>query len=234
MTNTELITISETSLPVVTDDGSAFMSFADAVSPRHIVGKLLKFNKGDWIAGESSEIIPNGTRVIVGIDWLLTGWVFWQGSKPVDHRMVYVANGVAPPRRAELGDTDRALWEKDASGELRDPWALTEYLPMVDEQQEVFTFSRSSRGGLNAIADLARHYGRNMKNNLGMFPTASLEVGTYQHTKSQYGRIKFPTFKPTGWELKDTFWRIVGANDLIAGEPKAEPKPDGFSDDIPF
>ena len=237
-THTQLATIETTNVPTIVGD-NPFTAFADAVAPRHILGKLLKFQKGDWLAGEFPSVIPVGTKVIVGMDLLLSGWVCWQGGKPIDHRMVYIAKGVAPPRRAELGDHDRDLWEKDAkTGEVRDPWALTKYLPMVDESGEVYTFTTSTRGGISAIGELCRHYGLCNNINAGKFPKIELDVGAYQHSNSQFGRIKFPVFKTGAWEPKDTFFRAIGVAGEVLSEPNkaAAPKePTPFDDDVvPF
>jgi hypothetical protein len=78
-----------------------YMAVADAVAPKHVQGSLLKFNKGEWLAGEAQEIIPIGTRVIAAVDQTLMGWVFWEDGKPSDHRMVLVSSGEAPARRAD-------------------------------------------------------------------------------------------------------------------------------------
>ena len=48
--------IKKTSTAVaIADDTDPFQAFADAVAPQYILGKLLKFSKGDWLAGENSE-----------------------------------------------------------------------------------------------------------------------------------------------------------------------------------
>jgi hypothetical protein len=57
--------------------------------------------------------IPVGTKVTVGMDLLLVGWVRWDAGKPVEHRMTRVIDGQSPQRRTELGDDDRSLWEID-------------------------------------------------------------------------------------------------------------------------
>ena len=41
------------------DDADPFQAFADAVAPQYIVGKLLKFSKGIWLAGENSEPVEH-------------------------------------------------------------------------------------------------------------------------------------------------------------------------------
>jgi hypothetical protein len=193
-----------------------FLSFADAVSPRFVVGKLLRFAKGEYLAGETNEVIPLDTKMVAAVDSLLFGWVRWDNGKPVEHRMAQVAEGFAPPRRAELGFTDQSTWERDPNGNLRDPWALTYYLPMIDENAEAFTFSSTSRGGINAIADLARHYGNNQRIHASEFPVVLLKSDSYQHSNNQFGRIKFPVFKRVGWTAKKTFYEAIGAEDMLA------------------
>ena len=72
---------------------------------------------------------------------------------------------------------------------------MTFYVPMVDDTGEVFTFSTTSRGGKNAVADILRHYSRNRNANPGKYPVMALESDVYQHSNAQYGRIKYPVFR---------------------------------------
>jgi hypothetical protein len=211
----------ETNTSIAVQDVDPFAAFADSIAPKYILGKLLKFSKGDYFAGEASEIVPVGTKLIAAMDYLLVGWVRWEAGKPVEHRMVRVVDGVSPVRRSELGDDDETTWEKDLNGQLRDPWQLTQYLPAVDENGEVYTFSTTSRGGIGAIADLSRHYGNNRRVHADDFPVITLQVGSYQHQNPQFGRIKFPTFKREGWASKSTFWSAIGADEMMDA-PQAE------------
>jgi hypothetical protein len=237
----QIVAIDQTSTNAIATTGlNPFEAFADAVAPKYILGKLLKFSKGEYLAGEASEVIPLGTRLVAAMDCQLVGWVRWDAGKPVEHRMVRILDGKAPQRRADLGDHDQAQWERDSQGQLRDPWCLSHYLPMVDQTQEIFTYATTSRGGTGALADLARYYGKQSRAHPDEFPVIELQVGTYQHQNPQFGRIKFPEFKRVGWELKKTFWNIIGADDIAAVEPEPavrvteQHSGDGFSDDIPF
>ena len=52
------------------------------------------------------------------------GWVRWWDGRPTDEVMVLIGDGVAPPRRNELGDDDRGQWETDDRGDPKEPVAV--------------------------------------------------------------------------------------------------------------
>jgi hypothetical protein len=135
----------------------SFIEYADAIAPQFIVGDLLEFSKGDYLAGQNNTLVPMGTVFTVNMDELMAGWVRWWDGKPTDHVMVRVANRAVPNKPP--GDDDETKWETDASGEPRNPWALTNYVPMMNEKGELFTFTTGSKGGRGAIALLSRRYG---------------------------------------------------------------------------
>jgi hypothetical protein len=214
-------------------------AYADAVAPRFIIGDLLRFSKGDYLAGESGRDIPLGTTYTAALTLLMAGWVKWQDSKPVEHIMVRVNDGKTPPKRAELGDHDETKWETDVSGDPRDPWAFTNYLPLMDDKGELYTFTTSSRGGIGAIAGLARRYANHRRRHPDVFPVISLGVDSYAHKNKEFGRIKFPVFAPAGYEPKTKFLEALAAAGVDTGEPQqieAETAPldDDISDTIPY
>lgn len=223
-----------------------FETYANAIAPRSIVGELMKFSKGDFIVGEN-QIVQPGTKFTVNCDELLAGWIKWQNSKPVEQRMVRVADGVRPALRSELGDTDENDWETDNKGEPKDPWQFTNYLPLMSEGGNLFTFTTSSRGGLNAIGDLVRRYANHRKRNPDVHCVVSLEVGSYQHQNRSYGIIKFPDFVPAGYENKAKFTSALNATDhvpdtdrspdevrAISDSAKSVKADDDMDDEIPF
>ena len=219
--------------------GDPFTEYADAVSPQFIIGDLLKFSKGDYYAGINNQIVPAGTVFTVNMDELMAGFVRWWDGKPTDHVMVRVDDGKAPPKRAELGDHDETKWETDVSGAPRDPWAFTNYLPMLNDTGELFTFTTSSRGGITAIAGLARRYANHRKRHPDVFPVISLRVDSYAHKNKEFGRIKFPVFAPAGYEPKAKFLEALAAAGIEAAEREqieAEPAPldDNISETIPY
>jgi hypothetical protein len=209
-------------------DIDPLVAYADAVSPRHIIGKLLRFSKGDYIAGEGSEPVPISTKFTVAADELMAGYVKWVGGKPVEHIMVRVADGNLPPKRSDLGDQDRSAWESDDHGDPRDPWQFTNYLPMMDESGELYTFTTSSTGGVDAVSNLVRRYGHHRRRHPDVYPIISLGVGSYPHKKKEYGRIKYPDFIPAGYEPKTQFLAALKAAGFVPAEqpsPPLEPEP---------
>jgi hypothetical protein len=213
-----------------------FEAYADAVSPRNIVGTLLKFSKGDYLAGEEGTVIPAGTTFTANLDELLVGWVRWRDNKPVEHIMQRVADGAGQLKRDELGDQDQSTWEVDSASQPRDPWQFTNYLPLINEQGELFTFTTSSRGGLGAMSALARLYAWHRRRHPDVFPVIALNVDSYSHKNREYGRIKIPRFTIIRWEPKARFNEALVAAGLIpAEEAQSETgQADKLDDEIVF
>jgi hypothetical protein len=216
--------MSEDGKAVTTTGPSPFEVYANAVSPRTIVGKLLKFAKGDFVAGEGNEVVPESTEFTALMDEALAGWVRWEDAKPVEHRMGRIADSYVPPPRNTLGDVDAAAWETDGDGKARDPWQFTNYVPLRHEDSdEMYTFVAASRGSLNAVGDLCRQYARHAKKHPGQDPVVKLMSGTYDHKIKAYGKIAFPIFCVVGWTTK---------SDLAPGVPGTDP--DDPIDSLPF
>ena len=213
-----------------------FEVYADSIRPGYILGKLLKFSKGDYLLGEGAEPVAQGTVVVAAIDQLLTGWIRWENAKPAEHRMVPVASGHYPPLRHDLGYHDRANWEADNNGKPRDPWQYSAYLPLLSTAGDLWTFSTSSDGGHGAIAKLSRAYAHHRRKKPDELPRISLKGDSYQHSDRQYGRIKVPLFELVGWEVKD---RVVAALAETGLTPDEKPpigvnRSSDLDDDIPF
>jgi hypothetical protein len=230
----------------IADHTDPFQAFADAVAPQHILGKLLKFTKGDWVAGENSEPVDKTASFIVGMPALMTGLVRWRDFKPVEHAMVSVGSGLLPPRREGLGDSDPSTWEVDDRGDKRDPWQPTSYLPMVSNNNgEVLTFAASSKGGLEALGKLSRIYAAHRRSAPGLLPVVTLSNGGYQHSRREFGYIKTPLFVVMGWLPVSKFNEMVAlvgydfpdGNEPAPTDILAAPtavKLDDMDDDIPF
>ena len=201
-----------------------FQSYGDQVSQRSIVGDLLKFSKGDFLCGEDEREIKEGTKFVANMDELMVGWIRWEDNKPSDQIMGRVVDGYQPQRRNELGDNDKTLWEVDSQGKERDPWQFSNYLILKDpDGEELYTFATSSRGGLNAIGELCKGYGKAMRQRPDEYPVVELGVGSYQHSNKEFGRIKFPILKIVDWASKVEFAQALAA-DAGGSETVDEPE----------
>src|ERR1039457_6256029 len=86
------------------DNRNYFVDYGKAAGGQsNIVGKLLKFSKGDYTAGQDNDEVDEGTEVVVNMDSLLVGWQRWEDNKPAEQQMGAVTEGFQPPRRADLG-----------------------------------------------------------------------------------------------------------------------------------
>jgi hypothetical protein len=222
-------TKNEVALPGVIDP---FTLYADAISPKYIIGELLRFSKGDYFVGKD-DTVELGTAFTANLDELMAGWIHWHDGKPIEHIMVRVADGIPPKLRDELGNSDPSEWPVDKAGQSKDPWQFSNYLPMMNDKGELFTFTTSSRGGINAIADLARRYARHRAKHPNVFPQIALNVDSYQHKDPQLGRIKFPVFEPAGYLPKADFQAALAGQASEPEAAEADPE-DDFKDAVPF
>ena len=206
-----------------------FQAFADATAPRTIIGKILKFSKGEYSAGEHGDVIPIGTKFVPAMDEALVGWVRWEDSRPVEHLMGRIADGHIPPPRRSLGDQDAAAWVPDVAGNTMDPWQESAYLVMRREDSgDLYTFIATSRGSRGAIADLARQYARMRKKHPDKWPLVTLQWGEYEHKVKSYGKIKFPIFTVVG---EAPMYGFDGAP-LEDGTPQMPFDPADLPDDV--
>ena len=172
-----------------------FLAYAESMTRNTVKGDLLKFTKGDYLAGKHAILVPIRTELVAIMSGLTIGWIKWRDNKPTgDYRMGLVVDNYVPPRRSELDDEEGDNWETDKSGDLKDPWQFTNMLPMIDlATKAIYTFSASSRGGLDAIGKLCKEHAK--KTPAGRYPVIRLEVGSYQHPDKSIGRVKFPIFE---------------------------------------
>ena len=186
-----------------TEQPNYFELYGEQAAQRPIVGRLLKFNKGDWLAGQEQDDIPSGTKFIVHMDTLSVGWTKWAGDRPERTVSGLVIEGYVAPRRADLGDLDEALWELSDDGRPRDPWVLGNQVVLrsVDDPADLYTLVFSSKGGIGAIGELCKAYGKESRIRPDEFPVIELATSFYNH--SSYGRIKTPILTIVGWAPKE-------------------------------
>jgi hypothetical protein len=114
-----------------------------------------------------------------------------------------------------LGDLDESKWETDGNGKRRDPLQFSNYLVLAhaDRDSELYTFATSSRGGLGAIGELCKSYGKQMRQQPDKYPIVELDAGSYQHRERSFGRIEYPIFNVIGWTDKTPFVELLNNND---------------------
>ena len=89
-----------------------------------------------------------------------------------------------------------------------DPWQRTNYLVFRDigldthDEDRMYTFTTSSKGGISAIGKLCNQYGKGMRQHPSEYPIVELQVDSYAHPIKEYGRIKVPMLELVGWESK--------------------------------
>jgi hypothetical protein len=175
-----------------------YQQYADEVASRaHITGDLLRFTKhGQYKAGQDQDSVDEGTRMLVYMPSLKRGWVKWDDGQPVQHVVGLVSEGYKPPERHELGDMDEAMWG-ELNGRPIDPWQKTNYLVMLDEEGQLYTFVSSSKGGLGAVGELCEIYSKHRRMKPDEIPVIQLLSRSYQHR--DYGELFAPQFKFEGW-----------------------------------
>lgn len=197
--------MSEANVPATqTANVNYFESYGATASMNSITGTLIKFSKGDWVMGQEEEEVPAGMEFVCDMMQFNIGWTKWVDNKPVAQHMGKLVEGFTPPRRPDLGDMDEELWETDDRGTVRDPWQFTNTVILrkpgksAADDANLFTFSTSSKGGINAMGDLCKAFARMIKEKAEGLPIITLQTTSYKHPV--YGKVKKPEFKIVGWE----------------------------------
>jgi hypothetical protein len=202
-------------LPTVPGSRNVFETAGDAMTQGGvIIGDLLKFTKGDWVAGRDNDIVANGTELVAVVNGTLQGLVRWEDNHPVEQVMGLLVEGYVPPERSTLGYNDKAKWEVDAkTGKPRDPWQPTVYMPMVTVNAEkVYTFTTSSDGGMrHAIGPLCKEYGGHIRQHPDELPVVKLAQDSYLHSDRTIGRVKYPEFPVARWVKAEKYLAAVAA-----------------------
>lgn len=161
-------------------------------------GNFLKFSKGEWLLGQNDDEIELGRKLAANMGELSIGWIRWADGKPAERRMGLLAQGHKPEARDALGYTDQTLWEVGDDGKAKDPWNFTNELPLADpDTGEQMTFSASSKGGIGAIGNLCKAYGKEYRQQAGKVPVLELGRDSYKHPT--YGKTYVPMLKIDSW-----------------------------------
>lgn len=227
--NTALAVQGQRDLAPAVNARNAFETYGQQMSMTSISGTLIKFNKGDWVTGDDEDL-DEGMELVCNMDQLMVGWIKWVDNKPAEQLMGPVAEGYQPQRRNELGDQNQAEWEPDQDGRPRDPWQFSNYIVMKEPGQDasdeyLYTFATSSKGGLGALGQLCKTYGKEMRTRPDDYPIVKLESDYYTH--ATYGRIYTPILTVVGWEPKAQFEAVhsVATAPAAAAAPPPAPEP---------
>ena len=204
------------------DDHNPYLAYGEQATSG--ARNIIKFRRGRYFFSQDELEIPLGTRMIANMAEAKAGWVRWWDGRPTDEVMVLIDDGVAPPRRNELGDADRGLWETDDRGDPKDPWQFTNYLPLKGpESGEEFLFATSTRSGLDAFGAFTNAYGKVFRQKPGKLPVLELQASDYPHANKAIGRVDVPVFDLVDWV--DEVDLLSGeAGDQTREEPASEPE----------
>jgi hypothetical protein len=206
-----------------TDDGFDVQENAGASM---IVGKMVKFTDGKFVA-DKTEVLPANTTLVAANT--VTAWVHWNDSKPIEHRIT--RPGESHPYRNELPDLDETKWPPGLNDEPSDPWRDTRYLHLIDPNTGAdYTFVTDSFGGRRAVGDLKRQI-----TNVRMAHPGALAFVQLATTmmKTRFGQKARPAFKIVGWRGRQdnaTATAITGK----ANAKVAHVIDDDLNDYIPF
>lgn len=174
------------------DPYAAYGHQASAVRP------FITFKNGEYLFGADKEVIPLNTRLIADMAGLRIGWKRWGGKAVTEERLGLLSEGFKMPARHQLGDQEQSLWEKDEKLQPRDPWQLTNELTLMGlETGDEFIFATSGKGGIGAVGELCKAYGKFYRQKPGMAPVIELDRDHYQH--KVYGKTYFPVLKLVDW-----------------------------------
>jgi hypothetical protein len=189
MSNNHLIMQQRATLPA--DDG--WNDAANEAGERSIRGTLLKFADWRWTAGKEATPIKDGTQLVALATTAM--WVRWENARPAEYRMRQT--GKRLPERDELGHDNEDEWEEGPDGKVQDPWRNTRLVYLVDPHTaEAFTFSTSSWGGRDAVANLGDQISRMRSVHPDAVPVIELRAA---EMPTRFGRKSKPLFKIIGW-----------------------------------
>lgn len=236
--NVPVVTSSD--VPAVAEPSTALAainSYIAAEDPQAMIGKLIKFSKGEYLKGMDAEVVPVESMFSVACDLMLRGFILWRDGKPAEHRVVSIASGKQLPRRDDLGHDDQSMWPVDARGDFRDPWQPVMYMPMMSEAGELATFTTGSASGIKSVNRLLRRYATHAARHPEDYPLIRLKVAFFMHPDRAIGKVFYPEFEPAGYVDRAEFCEALEAIGIDVNKPeqKALPKPaDEFGDEIPF
>src|SRR5262245_17723655 len=167
-----------------------------------LMGQLLRFRKGEWLAGPDKEKIAAGTHFVGIMNEARHGWIKWtqdgDGIKTPVHVVGKTVENFQPPDRAELDCQDETTWPIGLSGKREDPWRSVAYLPLASlDGEQLLTFKTDTKTGVPAFWKFVDRYQWLGRKHLGQYPIVEIQSSGYEDKR--YGWIDTPTLKIVGW-----------------------------------
>jgi hypothetical protein len=108
------------------------------------------------------------------------------------------------------------------NGRPIDPWQNTNYVTMLDEGGQIYTFVTASKGGLSALGELVDQYAKRRRMKPDEIPVIELHARSYQH--KEYGETFAPQLKITGWApIPENFTELASAMEPEGDEGEGVP-----------
>ena len=219
MTSTSVTTTQPAGIPAHSAAYDPYAAYGEQATSNKV---FITFKNGEYLYGADQDEIPVGSRFIANMAGLRIGWKHWSGKKVTEERMGLLAEGFHPPARHELGDFDQSLWELDDKRQPRDPWQQTNELVLRGlETGDEFVFATSGRGGIGAIGELCKAFGKLYRQKPGMAPVIELTNDHYNH--KVYGKTYVPVLKLVDWVREPD--GVEERAETVAAPPAAPPAP---------
>ncbi len=198
-------------------------------------GTRIKFDgkEGNWKLGTGEELTPAQLDASYAVvhEAILLGWIKFNGpgEQPISH-LGPAWGGYLPPPRAQLGDLDQAMWEKNPyNNQPADPWCDQRVVPLQNiETGELYFFTTINVSGRRAADALFRQIRGEQKAAMkrgeqeDYYILVKLGKSSYEDKKRRT-KVPIPTFSLVG--------RVVKGDTSIKPEQLAQNE---FDDQIPF
>jgi len=205
-----------------------------------LMGHVLRFRKGDWIAGSEKTAVPDKTRYVALMSLACHGWLRWTEGTATHVAVGKIAAGHELPKRETLPDRNPEKWPVGLSGKQEDPWRVACYLPLVSlDGETVVTFATSTPTGTSAFWKLVDRYAWLGRKHPGMFPIIEIEASGYNDKR--FGWVDTPSFNIVDWTGRPDLPQLADhsedndSGDSGDGAAVAEPtRANEMDDEIPF
>ena len=183
-------------LAIQTDDGFDVQERSNSF----IIGGMIKYFNHVYTLNKT-EPLPLGTILLVIS--IITCWVRWWDRAPTEHRVT--RSGQMHPRREDLPDQDKTLWQPGLDDKPANPWKDSRYMHLIDLRTgQDYTFVTDTDGGRMAVGELKNAI-RNVRiARPGALAVIKLDTGTFKSRK--FGLVPRPVFEIVeyrGGELKE-------------------------------